>query len=377
MIQIKEVITKQQLSEFIEFPDALYKGNKYRVPQLHVFEKATLLPEKNKAFEFCEAKFWLAFKGMRIVGRIAGIINHKSNEIWNENVVRFGWIDFTDDFEVSTALIHSVKNWGKSKGMSKMDGPLGFTDLDFHGMLIEGYSELSTHAVLYNYPYYPIHLEKHGFEKAVDWIQYEINVPVEVPEKIIRISELVKQRYGLRILKINKAKDILPYAEKMFAVLNESYANLYGFVALTDKQIAYYTEQYFSFINPKYVCFILDKKDDVVGFGITILSLSKALIKSKGKLFPFGSIHLLNALRKNDTVDMLLQGIKPQYFNKGIPAIFFAEIMQAYIDNGIKKAISSQALEKNRNAFLMFENFEHRQHIRSRSYTKNLTLEKQ
>ena len=371
-IEIKEVKSKSDLNKFIAFPNKLYKGNKYRVPQLDIYEKKSLDRKKNPAFDFCVARYWLAYKDEKIVGRIAGILNNKSNDIWNEKYLRFGWIDFIDDIEVSTALINTVENWGKVLKIEAVHGPLGFTDMDLEGMLVEGFDEIGTQAVIYNYPYYPVHLEKLGYKKDADWIQHEIKIPKEVPERVKRITDLVLKKYELRILETKKAKDILPYAKKMFQTLNEAFQHLYGYVPLTDKQIKQYTKDYFSAIDPKYVCFVLNKEDDVVGFGISILSLSKALQKANGKLFPFGFIHILKALKKNDTVDLLLQGVKPDYIKKGVAAIFYNELIQAYIDNGIKTAITSHILEDNKNSHQMFDTYDTRQHLRRRIYIKHL-----
>jgi hypothetical protein len=373
MIEIIEVKTKKQLSEFIKFPDKLYKGSKFRVPPLHVYERRTFLADKNPAFEYCEAKYWLAYKDNNIVGRVAGIINRKANEIWKETVVRFGWIDFIDDADVSSALINQVESWGKSNGMTKVQGPLGFTDMDVEGMLIEGFDEISTQADIYNYAYYPVHMEKNGYSKDVDWLQFEIKVPDEIPEKVKRISELVKQKYNLRILQFKKAKDILPYADKMFATYNLAFKNLYGFVPLTEKQIQYYIGQYFSMINPKYISFIVDEHDDVVGFGLCLLSLSKAFIKAKGKLYPFGFIRILRDMRKNDTADLFMQAVKDEYKTKGVPALFYAHTMQTFIDNGVKITIASHVLEENKSSLLMFtKGYEARQHMRRRSFVKEI-----
>ncbi|HLO90061.1 MAG TPA: hypothetical protein VK172_02740 [Lentimicrobium sp.] len=372
MIEIKEVATKSQLTEFICFPDKLYKGNPYRVPPLHYVEKGSLDKKRNPAFDYCEAKYWLAYKNGKIVGRIAGIINSSANKLLNENSVRFGWIDFTDDVEVSSALLKTVEEWAASMGFDHVHGPLGFTDMDLEGMLVSGFNEIGTQAVLYNYEYYPQHLLNLGYEKEVDWIQFEIRVPDSVPERITRIADIVKQKYNLRVLQATKSKELLPYAKKMFQTMNESFIELYGYVPLTDKQMDYYTDMYFSLINPKFVCFILDEDDDVAGFGLALYSLSKALIKAKGSLFPFGFIHLMKAMRKNDTVDILLQGVKKKYINKGLPAIFFAELMQAFIDNGVKTAVSSHALEKNIAAYLMFDDFMSRNHLRRRCFGKKL-----
>ncbi len=371
-IEIKEVKSKSDLNKFIAFPNKLYKGNKYRVPQLDIYEKKSLDRKKNPAFEFCVAIYWLAYKNGKIVGRIAGILNNKSNEIWNEKHMRFGWIDFIDDIEVSGVLIKTVENWARQKGMAAVHGPLGFSDMDLEGMLVEGFDEIGTQAVIYNYPYYPVHFEKLGYVKDADWIQHEIKIPKEVPERVKRITDLVLKKYDLRILETKKAKDILPYAKKMFQTLNEAFQHLYGYVPLTDKQIKQYTKDYFSAIDPKYVCFVLNKEDDVVGFGISILSLSKALQKANGKLFPFGFTHILKALKKNDTVDMLLQGVKPDYIKKGVAAVFYNKLMQAYIDNGIKTAITSHILEDNKNSHQMFDAYSARQHLRRRIYIKHL-----
>ncbi len=372
MIEIEEVRGKARLKEFIRFPDQLYKGNPYRVPPLHSAEMEILDPQRNPAFEYCEARYWLALRDGKTAGRIAGLINHRSNEIHKEKYARFGWIDFIDDPAVSAALLNTVEQWARDKGMTHVCGPAGFTDLDLEGMLVMGFQEVGTQAVLYNYPYYPGHLENFGYTKEVDWIQFELKVPAVVPPKILRVAELVKQKYNLRVLRVSRAKELLPYAAKMFDTMNESFKDLYGFVPLTPRQKEYYTKMYFSFINPKFVCFILDSHDEVVGFGITLYSLSQALIKARGKLFPFGFIHLLKALRRNDTVDMLLQGVRPAYQNKGIPSIFFAEIMQAAIDAGVTRAISSHALENNVPAYRMFDDLEYRQHLRRRSYGRKI-----
>ncbi len=367
---IKEVKSKSDLNKFITFQDKLYKDNDYRVPQLHAFEKSTLISSKNPAFDFCEAKYWLAYKEGKIVGRIAGILNHKSNEIWKEKYMRFGWIDFIDDYNVSSALIKAVEDWAAEKKMTALHGPLGFTDLDLEGMLVYGFDEIATQTTIYNYEYYPQHLEKMGYLKDVDWVQLKFDLPSKVPEKVTRIAEIAKKKYNLRLLKVKKAKEILPYAKSMFNTLNESYKDLYGFVPLSEKQIAYYTKQYFSMVNPKFVGFVVDEKDEVVAFGLSFLSLSKALMKAKGKLFPFGFIPILRAMKKNDTIDLLLHAVKSEYQNKGIPAIFYADMTQACIDSGVKKAITSHILENNKPSLQMFNEYNAHQHTIRRIYIK-------
>ncbi len=371
-LEIKQVKTNRELNSFISFPDKLYKGNQYRVPQLHSFEKSTLKKDKNPAFEYCESKYWLAYRNGKIVGRIAGIINHKSNEIWKEKYLRFGWIDFIDDLEVSKALIQTVETWAKELKMDAVHGPMGFTDMDLEGMLIEGYNEIGTQAVIYNYAYYPTHLEKWGYSKDVDWVQLEIKIPKEVPERIKRISKLVQEKYGLKLLTVKTAKEVRPYGKSMFETLNASFKHLYGFVPLSDKQIDYYIDQYFSMVNPKYLGFVVDENEKVVAFGLGFSSLSKALMKAKGKLFPFGFIHLLKAMKKNDTVDLLLQAVSPEYQGKGVPAIFFEHMAHAFIDSGVKTAITSHTLENNKSGLQIFKSFNPRQHLRRRIYIKKI-----
>lgn len=371
-IIIKEVKSNSDLNKFISFPDKLYEDNDYRVPQLHSFEKSTLKSSKNPAFDYCEARYWLAYKSGEIVGRIAGVINHKSNEIWKEKYIRFGWIDFINDLDVSSSLMKEVENWAKEKGMTAVHGPLGFTDMDLEGMLVDGFGKVATQATIYNYYYYPYHLKNMGYSKDIDWLQLKFDIPKKVPEKIIRIADIVMKKYNLRLLQIKKAKEILPYAKSMFKTLNKSYKDLYGFVPLTDKQITYYTDQYFSMVNPKYVGFVLDENDEVVAFGLGFLSLSKSLMKAKGKLFPFGFIHILRAMKKNDTIDLLLHSVTPKYQNKGVPSIFYAAMTQACIDTGVKTAITSHILENNKPSLQMFNEYNAHQYTRRRVYKKEL-----
>ncbi len=370
-IQIKEVKNKKDLKKFIAFPDQLYKGNPYRVPPLHTFEMSTLDKTKNPAFDFCDAKYWLAYRDRKIVGRIAGIINHKSNEIWKEKNIRFGWIDFIQDKNVAEALFNKVIQWGKEQGMTGIHGPLGFTDLDLEGMLVEGFDELSTQAEIYNYPYYPEFMEALGFHKDTDWLQMELDLHIkEVPEKIKRISKIVQEKYGLQYKKFKSAKQIKPYAQQVFDLINVSYKDLYGYVPLTQKQIDYYTKMYFDMVNPKYVGMVVDKDDKLIGFGLGFLSLSKAMQKAKGKLFPLGWFYLLKAMYFNDTIDLLLHAVHPDYQGKGVPAVFYEKMTQACIDNGVTKAITSHILEDNKPSLQMFKNFKHRQHMRRRIYAK-------
>ena len=370
-IVLTKVATKKELKRFIAFQNQLYKGNKFWCPQMRMDEMNTLSRDKNPAFDFCEAEYWIASRGNEIVGRIAGIINHKANERWNEKLVRFGWIDFIDDPEVSRILLDTVTEWGQSKGMVGIHGPLGFSDMDNEGMLIKGFDEMATLASIYNYPYYVEHMEGLGFEKAADWVQYEFEIPPSIPEKVDRLSLLVQEKYKLRLLKAKKAKELLPYAPKMFQTLNAAFSELYGYTALTKKQVDMYIKAYFGFVRPEFISFVIDEKDDVVGFGVSLPSLTRALQKCNGKLFPFGFIYLLRAMKKNDTIDMYLNGVRPDYHAKGVNALYYNEMHRAYIKYGIKRAVTNPQLEDNAKALTIWKNFNGRQHLTRRCWIKH------
>ena len=371
-VRVQEVIKNSSLKRFVAFPFGLYAGHKCWVPPLHLDELRTLRKDKNPAFEFCEAKYWLAWQDNRIVGRIAGIINHKFNQKVGKNYLRFGWIDFIDDQEVTQALFAALQVWGKEKNMQYIHGPLGFTDMDYEGMLIEGFEELGTLATIYNYPYYPAHLEKMGFQKDTDWLEYELIPPQQIPEKISRLAEGIATRYDLRLLKVKKAREILPYAHQIFEVLNSAYDQLYGFVPLTEKQIDYYVKQYFSFIIPEYVPVVLDRDDKVVAFGITMPSVSRALQKCRGRLFPFGIIHLLKAMKNNPDVDLYLTAVRPDMQNKGVNAMLINEMNKIYVRNKIRRVESNPELEVNQKVQAQWRFFKYRQHKRRRCYIKEI-----
>jgi hypothetical protein len=370
-ITIKKVATGKDLRKFINYPYTLYKDNKFWCPPMRLDDKNTLSRKKNPAFEFCEAEYFLAYQGKNLVGRIAGILNHKANERWNEKLVRFGWIDFIDDPQVSAKLIESVIAWGKEKGMNGIQGPLGFSDMDNEGMLIKGFGEEATLASIYNYPYYPEHMVRLGFEKAADWVQYEFEVPQEIPDKVERLSKLVQEKYKLHVVKAKKSKELLPYAGKMFVLLNQAFDELYGFTALTQKQMDMYVKTYFGFIRPEYVSFVIDEHDEIVGFGVSMPSLTKALQKSNGRLFPFGFIYMLRAMKKNDTIDMYLNGVRPDYQGKGVNALYYNEMHKAYIRNHITRAVTNPQLEDNAKALTIWKNFNGRQHLTRRCWIKH------
>lgn len=371
-VTLVEVKTKKQLRTFVRFPHRLYRKHPYYVPMLDFDEMNTLRPDKNAAFEFCEARYWLAYKNGKIAGRIAGILNKRYIEIWGKKHLRFGWIDFIDDAEVAAALLGAVENWARELGMEAVHGPLGFTDLDREGMLIEGFDELGTMATIYNYPYYPAYLSQMGYEKDTDWIEYEIIAPPEIPSKVLAISDVVQQRTGLRVLRVKKIKQVLPYAHQLFEVFNVAYKDLYGVVPLTEKQIDAYIKQYIGFIEPDYLALVLDKNDKVVGFGITMPSLSKALQKARGRLFPFGFVHILWSMKHARKVDLLLIGVLPEYQGQGVPALMITELAKNFQRKGIISAESNPELEYNNKVQAQWKFFNLRQHKRRRCFIKHL-----
>jgi ribosomal protein S18 acetylase RimI-like enzyme len=365
-IEIRKVDTREALKKFVDFPFQLYEGNAFWVPPLKFDEINTLRKDKNPAFEYCEAEYWIAFRDNKPVGRIAGIINHHEVERWNTRLARFGWIDFIDDQEVSRILIETVINWSKAKGMTTLQGPLGFTSMDAEGMLIEGFEELSSHSAIYNFPYYANHIQKLGFRKSTDLVQYEIRIPSEIPDKVERLTRIVLQKYGLHLLKHRKAKELRLYIEKMFLMYNAAFYDLYGFTALTKKQIDHYSKKYLRFIRPDFISLVIDAQDDVVGFGITMPSLAKALRKAKGSLLPFGFIHLLRALRKNDIAHLYLVGVRPDYQGKGLLALIYQELNVTFMNAGIKLARTHPQLEDNLKAVSIWKNYDSRVYIRRR-----------
>jgi len=371
-VEIIEVTTPQQLKAFVRFPHSLYNKNPYYVPLLDFDELNTLRRDKNPAFEFCEARYWLAFKNGKIAGRIAGILNRRANEAWGKKQLRFGWIDFIDDEEVVKGLLTAVEGWARQLGMEEIHGPLGFTDLDREGMLIEGFNEVGTLAAIYYYPYYPQHLEQLGFRKDVDWIEYQIQVPEQLPEKVGEITRIVKERHNLHTLKVKKSRDLLPYAQQMFTVFNQAYKVLYGMVPLTPRQIDAYVKQYIGLINPRYIAVVLDKDDQVVGFGITMPSLVRALQKARGRLFPCGFLHILWALHHVRTVELLLVSVLPELQGQGVPALMIAELAQNFTRMGVRYAESNPELEHNAKVQALWKGYSLRQHKRRRCFVKSL-----
>lgn len=341
--QVRRVESKKDLRIFIDFHYDLYEGSLYDVPTLFIDDRKTLSRDKNAAFDFCEAEYFMVMKDGKVAGRVAAIINHKANKKWNRKDVRFGWIDFIDDLEVSRRLFDAVAEYGRSKGMNEMVGPLGFTDMDPEGMLTEGFDKLGTMATIYNYPYYPEHMEKlGGWEKDNDYVEFFLPVPDKIPEKYTKIASMVEQRYNLHVRKLTR-HDIFQggYGKKIFNLINTTYTDLYGYSELSDRQVAQYVDMYFPLADLDLITVIEDGNKDnaMAGFGITIPSLSRALQKChRGRLFPFGWWHIIRAIkfRKTEGVDLLLIGFLPEYRAKGANALLFADLIPRYIERGIK-----------------------------------------
>jgi len=372
-VVIREVASKKELKEFIWFGIDLYKDCEFAAPPLLMDDLLNLSKGKNPALDFCEATYFMAFKDGKIAGRIACILNPISNETWNQKHARFGWVDFIDDAEVTKALFDTATAWAKERGMTAIHGPLGFTDFDHEGTLIEGFDKLGTLAAIYNYPYYAKHIEANGFVKDMDWKEYQITIPDEFPEKYFRIADIVKKKFNLTALQFKSRKEVVNnYADKIFNLLNLTYSHLYGFTKLNEKQKHFYISLYFSFFRTDTISIIVDGKDDVVALGIAMPSFTKALQKAKGRLFPLGWYYMLKALKKNDMVDLYLMAVHPDYQNKGVNSIMFAELMPRFAKNGYKFAESNPELELNTQMSAQWGSFEHVNHKRRRVYIKQL-----
>ena len=374
-ITIKPVTSKKDIKQFICFNYDLYKDSPYAVPELYTDVRDTLDPTKNAAFEFCEAQPFIALREGKVVGRIVAIINHKANAAWEKKVVRFGWVDFIDDAEVADALFATVEQWGKERGMTEVQGPLGFTDFDPEGMLVEGFDRIGTMATIYNYPYYPKHMERMGYEKDADWVEYLLTAPTELPEKHARITRIVKEKFGLRVVKYTSHKKLAQErGVAIFEMLNEAYAHLYGYSALSEKQIQQYIKAYLPLLDLRLVPLILDKDDNLVGFAVLLPSLAKAFQKARGRMFPFGWWHLLKALKWNDTQtsEMLLIAVKPEYQGRGAVALLFADIIPIHYELGFRYSESNPELEVNTKIQSQWDYFERENHKRRRAYSKKL-----
>ena len=371
-ISIIEVKTSKDLMNFIKFPMELYKNSKNYVPSLINEEKKIWNPAENPALGYSEAKQFLAYKNGKIVGRIAIMINHKEEKELGISKVRFGWLDFIDDFEVSKSLINTAISFAKEKKIQKIEGPMGFTNLDKAGMLTMGFDKLATMIGLYNFDYYPKHLEKLGLVKEKEWVEFEMNFPTVLPERVEKFSSLIAEKYKLKVIDFKNKQEILPLVEPMFKLLDQTYNSLSTYTPITDEQIKTYKEKYFPYIDKNYVICVEDENHQLVSFAITMPSYSQALRKSKGKLWPFGWWHFLQAGKKNDRANFYLIGIHPEYQRRGVTAIIFKEIFVRFNKMGIKFAETNPELEENKSVQVLWQDYNPVNHKRRRTYSMEI-----
>lgn len=370
---LKEIRTKRQLRQFIKFPRRLYRGNPYYVPSMFSGELNTLDWDKNPAFDYCEARYWLAYEGKRIVGRVAAILNPRYNEKWDRPYMRFAWLDFVDDPAVSAVLIGAVEDWAQEKDLQAVLGPIGFTALDREGQLVEGFEELATMATQYNYAYYNDHLAYLGYEKEKDWIEFELEMPEELDERIARAAQIVLKRNNLHMLEDPDKAVVEKYADQVFSLINSEYSELYTNAPLSEREIEHYTKEYLGIVNPDFIPIVLDENDDMVGFGLTVPSLSRALQRSSGRLFPFGWWRLLRALRKNDRADLYLVAVKKAYRGLGVNVAMMSRVWRTFKEHGIKWIETNPEFEDNLNVQSQWKTLKKRQHKRRRVFIKSIS----
>ena len=374
-VEIKQITGKRGLLRFVKFGNEFYKDCENFCPALILDELDTFNPKKNPAFEVCENILFMAYRDGKPVGRIAGIINHQANEKWGVKKVRFGWFDFIDDKEVSNALLDAVVEWGKSKGMDKLNGPVGFTDFDHQGLIVEGFDHLVPMASLYNYPYYVKHIDDYGLVKENDWIEMQIYPPQELPERFGRMAKIVEQRSNVRVDKVKSVKELKEkYGMTYMDVIDIAYQKLYNFQPLTDRQKKQYCEAYFPLLNFDFVTIVVNEKDEVVAVGVDMPDISKALRKTKGKLFPFGWYHLLKALKSDhyETVDFLIIAVRPDYQDRGLNAVIIADQHPYFVKYGVQRIETTAIMETNFKNLNHWEAFPHKYHKRRRAYVKNI-----
>lgn len=368
-INIKEVKTNEEIQLFIAFPMQLYKNNPYYVPPLLNDEKNIWNAKENPALQYSEYQLFLAYKEENVVGRIAVMINHKEEKDLGISKVRFGWLDFVDDQAVSKALIDQAIQYARNHNIKKIEGPMGFTNLDKAGMLTFGYDKVATMIGLYNFDYYPKHLENLGMQKEKEWVEFEILFPDKLPEKVVKFNEVVKEKYKLKVLHFKNKKEILPLVHPMFKLLDETYKSLSTYTPITEEQIKTYKEKYFGFIDKDFIICIENEHKELISFAITMPSYAKALQKANGKLFPLGWWHLLNAGKHADRANFYLIGIHPEYQRRGVTAIIFKEIYDTFKKRGVKYLETNPELEENKNIQTLWQEYNPVNHKRRRTYS--------
>lgn len=372
-VAIKEVLTRKQLKQWVDFPNKMYKDVPEFVPFMFSDELATFTPKTNPAYEFCDTKLFSAYKDGKMVGRIAGLINYAANKKWGTEAIRFTRFDFIDDYEVSQKLFDKVVEWGREKGLKTVMGPIGFTDMDHEGMLVEGFDELNMSITFYNYPYYASHMAKLGLNKDIDWVEFQIKVPEKIDPKFNKLSNYLMARGGYKLVTYNSRKMLWADANEAFRLIDRAFSVLYGTVPLTENVVKKALEDYIPVVNLKYICTIKDKQDEIVGFAVLVPSIAKALKKSNGRMLPFGIFRMLRALNgKNDTLEMFFVAVKPELQKKGLPAMLMNYMIDVSSKNGVKICESGPELETNEDVMSMWKGFEVRQHKRRRCFKKEI-----
>ena len=374
-VSIKTVESKRELRQFVKFPLSLYKDCPYYVPNLYLDEMSTLDPEKNAMGKYSKSRKFLAYKDGKIAGRVIAIINEIANRDWNHKEVRFGWMDFIDDKEVSRALIDAVADFGRENGMDTLVGPLGFTDFDNEGCVVEGFDDISSLMLKYNYPYYAEHFENLGMSKVNDWLEYRIFVPEQIPEKVIRAAQLVSERYKLRIRKISK-KEVRKenYGQRVFELVNKTYCELFDFTVLPPEVIDQYIDTFLGLLNLRYVTLVEDTDGKLIALAISMPSLAHAVQKGKGYLFPLGWWYLLKSMyiKHEDTLELMLIAVDPEYRNRGVHAMLFNELIPNLIEGGFKYGESNAEMESNTKVQNIWNNYEKEFKRRRRVYSKSI-----
>lgn len=371
-LELREVKTKSDIKKFVDFQYRLYKNEPMWVPPLRSEEEKSLQAEYNPAFRFCDTCFWIALSNGRVVGRIGVIINKRYNEVNKRTAGRFTRLEFENDAEVVDLLIHTAENWLRSKGMTEIEGPLGFTNLDHQAMLIEGFEHLPSIASEYHKSYYKAHLDRLGYAKEIDWIEFRVTIPETIPEKALKVADTLKERMGISVLAFKNKEEMMPWAHQLFAIFNKAFADLFSFVPFDDDLTDFYVKKYIPVLSPRFVKIIIDKDRKPIGFIIAIPSLSKAMQKAKGRIFPFGWYHLMQAYKKPDTIDLMLTGIDPELQGMGYVAMFMVELQRTAQENGVRYAETTGMLENNHKAVQTWKNYEHIQHKRKRCFIKQL-----
>ena len=372
MITIAKVKTKKEFTQFVNFPNTLYKNNPHYVPAITKEELNAIMPGENPVYNNAHAEFYLAYKNNKIVGRIAGILNWIEIKEIGKPKVRFGWFDFIDDIKVSKTLINTVIELGKEHKLSSIEGPVGFSNMDKAGLLTKGFKELNTMITWYNAPYYKDHLQQLGFEDSATWVEYKIDIPTETRPKVVKVAQIIQTRYKLKPIKFKKRKEILPYIDRMFELLNKTYDSLQTFVPIQQYQIDHYKEKYLPFVNPDYITCVANEHNEVIAFSIIMPSFSKALQKANGKLFPFGFLHILKAQKINDTAAFYLIGVDPEYQNKGVAALIFKEMNETFLRNGITKVETNPELIENKAIQALWKDYKHIQHKERKTFKKSI-----